>query len=377
MMRNDTPFQDADSRWQAVVTRNQAADGCFIYAVKTTGIYCAPSCASRQPRRENVVFFATTDEAQAAGFRPCKRCRQGTLSRQEQQAQQIAQACRMIEQSEHQPTLAVLAQAVGISAFHFHRVFKTITGLTPKQYASAHRHRQLREQLADSGTVTAAIAAAGYEASGRFYAEAGAHLGMTPTAFQNKGKGMTIRFGIGCCSLGEVLVAESEKGICAILLGDDPEPLLHALQEMFANAQLVGGDVAFEQRMAQVVGFVDDPTIGLTLPLDIRGTAFQQRVWQALRAIPAGETLSYRDVAERIGSPAAVRAVAGACAANRLAVAIPCHRVVRHDGALSGYRWGVVRKRALLEKELVDKEQLDKELLEKGQAVHLQGESSS
>ncbi|MDE8742578.1 bifunctional DNA-binding transcriptional regulator/O6-methylguanine-DNA methyltransferase Ada [Pectobacterium polaris] len=376
-MRNDTPFQDADSRWQAVVTRNQAADGCFIYAVKTTGIYCAPSCASRQPRRENVVFFATTDEAQAAGFRPCKRCRQGMLSRQEQQAQQIACACRMIEQAEHQPTLAVLAQAVGISAFHFHRVFKTITGLTPKQYASAHRHRQLREQLADSSTVTAAITAAGYDASGRFYADAGAHLGMTPTAFQNKGKGMTIHFGVGRCSLGEVLVAESEKGICAILLGDDPESLLHALQDMFANAQLIGGDAAFEQRMAQVVGFVDDPTIGLTLPLDIRGTAFQQRVWQALRAIPAGETLSYRDVAERIGSPAAVRAVAGACAANRLAVAIPCHRVVRHDGALSGYRWGVVRKRALLEKELVDKEQLDKELLEKEQAVHLQGESLS
>ncbi|GLY60184.1 bifunctional transcriptional activator/DNA repair enzyme protein Ada [Pectobacterium carotovorum subsp. carotovorum] len=355
-MLSDTPFQDADSRWQAVVTRNQAADGCFIYAVKTTGIYCAPSCASRQPRRENVVFFATADEAQAAGFRPCKRCRQGTLSRQEQQAQQIACACRMIEQSEHQLTLAVLAQAVGISAFHFHRMFKAITGLTPKQYASAHRYRQLREQLADSGTVTAAITAGGYDASGRFYAEAGAHLGMTPTAFQNRGKGMTIRFAVGCCLLGEVLVAESEKGICAILLGDDPDSLLNSLQEMFANAQLIGGDAAFEQRMAQVVGFVDDPAIGLTLPLDIRGTVFQQRVWQALRAVPAGETLSYRDVAERIGAPAAVRAVAGACAANRLAVAIPCHRVVRHDGALSGYRWGVVRKRALLEKELVEKE---------------------
>lgn len=371
-MLNDTPFQDADSRWQAVVTRNHAADGCFIYAVKTTGIYCVPSCASRQPRRENVVFFATADEAQAAGFRPCKRCRQGALSRQEQQAQQIAHACRMIEQSAHQPTLAVLAQAVGISVFHFHRVFKTITGLTPKQYASAHRHRQLREQLAEKGAVTAAITAAGYDASGRFYAAAGGHLGMTPTAFQNKGKGMTIHFAVGCCSLGEVLVAESEKGICAILLGDDPESLLNALQEMFANAQLIGGDAAFEQRMAQVVGFVDDPAIGLTLPLDIRGTAFQQRVWQALRAIPAGETLSYRGVAERIGAPAAVRAVAGACATNRLAVAIPCHRVVRHDGALSGYRWGVVRKRALLEKE-----QLDKEPLEKEQGTYLQGESLS
>ncbi|AOR64050.1 bifunctional DNA-binding transcriptional regulator/O6-methylguanine-DNA methyltransferase Ada [Pectobacterium wasabiae] len=357
IMLNDTPFQDADSRWQAVVTRNKAADGCFIYAVKTTGIYCAPSCASRQPRRENVVFFTTADEASAAGFRPCKRCRLGTLSRQEQQAQQIARACRMIEQSEHPLTLAMLAQAVGISAFHFHRVFKTTTGLTPKQYASAHRHRQLREQLADNDEVTAAIVAAGYDASGRFYAESGAHLGMTPTVFQNRGKGMTIHFAIGRSSLGEVLVAESERGICAILLGDDPESLLNSLQEMFANAHLIGGGAAFEQRMAQIVGFVDDPSIGLTLPLDIRGTAFQQRVWQALRAIPAGETLSYREVAERMGAPAAVRAVAGACAANRLAVAIPCHRVVRHDGALSGYRWGVERKRALLEKEL-GKEQI-------------------
>lgn len=365
IMFKGMPFQDADARWQAVVTRNHAADGCFIYAVKTTGIYCAPSCASRQPRRENVVFFATADEAQAAGFRPCKRCRQGRLPRQEQQAQQVAHACRMIEQSAHQPTLAELAQAVGISAFHFHRVFKTFTGLTPKQYASAHRHRQLREQLAENSAVTTAITAAGYDASGRFYAAAGAHLGMTPTAFQNKGKGMTIRFAVGRCSLGEVLVAESEKGICAILLGDDPELLLNSLQEMFTHAQLIGGEAAFEQRMAQVVGFVDDPAIGLTLPLDIRGTAFQQRVWQALRAIPVGETLSYREVAERIGAPAAVRAVAGACAANRLAIAIPCHRVVRHDGALSGYRWGIVRKRALLEKERWDKKQWGKEQREK------------
>ncbi|MEL0581096.1 bifunctional DNA-binding transcriptional regulator/O6-methylguanine-DNA methyltransferase Ada [Pectobacterium punjabense] len=356
-MLNDMPFQNADSRWQAIVTRNKAADDWFIYAVKTTGIYCAPSCASRQPRRENVLFFTTADEAQAAGYRPCKRCRQGIMSRQEQQAQQIARACRMIEQSERSPTLAMLAQAVGISAFHFHRLFKTTTGLTPKQYASAHRHQQLREKLADNGEVTAAIVAVGYDTSGRFYAEAGAHLGMTPTVFQHKGKGMTIHFAVGRCSLGEILVAESEKGICAILLGDEPEPLLNSLQEMFANAHLVGGDAAFEQRMAQVVGFVDDPTIGLTLPLDIRGTAFQQRVWQALRAIPTGETLSYSEVAHRIGTPAAVRAVAGACAANRLAVVIPCHRVVRHDGTLSGYRWGIERKRALLEKEQMEKEQ--------------------
>ncbi|RLM20830.1 6-O-methylguanine DNA methyltransferase [Brenneria alni] len=347
----DKSHQDDDPRWQAVLMRNKAADGSFIYAVKTTGVYCAPSCASRQPRRENVVFFATADEAQAAGFRPCKRCRQGRISREAQQTEQIAQACRMIEQADKAPVLNALAKAVGLSPFYFHRLFKAITGVTPKHYAKAHRQQQVRQQLTKNNTVTGVMVDAGYSGNGRFYAESNAQLGMTPKTFQHHGRGMTIYFAIGVCSVGDILVAESERGICAILLGDDPQQLVNDLQDMFANALLVGGDTAFEQRMAQVVGFVDAPAIGLDLPLDIRGTAFQQRVWQVLRDIPAGETASYSDIAARIGSPAAVRAVAGACAANRLAVAIPCHRVVRTDGSLSGYRWGVERKRALLTKE--------------------------
>ncbi|PWC20469.1 bifunctional DNA-binding transcriptional regulator/O6-methylguanine-DNA methyltransferase Ada [Brenneria roseae subsp. roseae] len=345
------PDQDEDLRWLALRTRNKAADGHFVYAVKTTGVYCSPSCASRQPRRENVVFFDSPDKAEAAGFRPCKRCRQGRISRAAQQAEQIAHACRIIEQAENTPALAVLAKTVGLSTFHFHRLFKSITGVTPKQYARAHRHQQIRRQLTENGSVTETILAAGYGANGRFYSEANALLGMTPTTFQNKGQGMTIYFAVGVCSVGDILVAESDRGVCAILLGDEPQQLVNELQAMFAHAQLVGGDADFEQRMAQVVGFVDDPNIGLALPLDIRGTAFQQRVWQALRDIPVGETASYREIATQIGSPMAVRAVAGACAANRLAVAIPCHRVVRHDGALSGYRWGVERKRALLTQE--------------------------
>lgn len=349
----DSPQSD-ESRWLAVQARNKAADGSFIYAVKTTGVYCSPSCASRQPKRENVVFFATAEEAQAAGFRPCKRCRQGLISREDQQAQQIARACRIIEQADKAPALKTLAKGVGLSPFHFHRLFKTITGVTPKQYAKAQRQQQLRKQLMKNGLVTNVILDAGYRSNGRFYAQSNAQLGMTPTTFQHKGKGMTIYFAVGLCSVGDILVAESERGICAILLGDDPQQLVNELQDMFANAQLMGGDAVFEQRMAQVVGFVDAPRIGLALPLDIRGTLFQQRVWQVLRDIPAGETASYSDIAVRIGLPAAVRAVAGACAANRLAVAIPCHRVVRQDGSLSGYRWGVERKRTLLAKEAGD-----------------------
>ncbi|MFC3394520.1 bifunctional DNA-binding transcriptional regulator/O6-methylguanine-DNA methyltransferase Ada [Brenneria rubrifaciens] len=347
----DQPCQYEAPRWLALRTRNKEADGCFVYAVKTTGVYCSPSCASRQPRRENVVFFDTPDEAEAAGFRPCKRCRQRRISREAQQTEQIAHACRIIEQSENAPALGVLAKMVGVSTFHFHRLFKSITGVTPKQYATAYRRQQARRPLTENGSVMEAVLAAGFGANGRFYSQANARLGMTPTAFQNQGKGMTIHFAVGICSLGDILVAESERGICAILLGDEPQQLVNELQDMFAQARLVGGDASFEQRVAQVVGFVDAPDIGLTLPLDIRGTAFQQRVWQALRDIPVGETTSYQAIAAQIGAPAAVRAVAGACAANRLAVAVPCHRVVRRDGTLSGYRWGVERKQALLTRE--------------------------
>ena len=342
----------SDPRWPRVQARDASADGQFFYSVKTTGVYCRPSCAARPARPENVDFHLSTADAEAAGFRPCKRCKPEQPSLIEQHAAKVTQACRLIESAVEVPSLDALAQQAGISRFHFHRVFKTITGLTPKAYAAAHRGRVVRKELGkNGGSVTDAIFEAGYGSNGRFYARSNELLGMTPTAYRDGGANTEIRFAIGECSLGSILVAESERGICAILLGDDPEALARDLQDRFPKAKLVGGDPGFEQRVAQIVGFVEAPGTGLDLPLDVRGTAFQQRVWQALREIPAGETASYADVAQRIGMPRAVRAVAQACAANAIAVAIPCHRVVRNDGALSGYRWGVERKRALLERE--------------------------
>ncbi len=343
---------DQDPRWAAVIDRDPAFDGRFVYAVKTTGIYCRPSCPSRRALPRNVVFYPTCAAAEQAGFRACRRCRPREASLAEQHAAVIAAACRRIEQAEELPTLGALADAIGMSPFYFHRLFKAITGLTPKAYGVAHRARRLRDQLAGGkGSVTEAIYDAGFNSNGRFYATSNEVLGMTPTAFRAGGTDAEIKFAVGECSLGSILVACSAKGVCAILLGDDPDALARDLQDRFPNATLIGGDAAFETLVAKVVGFVEAPALGFDLPLDVRGTAFQQRVWQALREIPVGETASYAEIARRIGAPKAVRAVAGACGANALAVAIPCHRVVRNDGALSGYRWGVARKRALLDRE--------------------------
>ncbi|HEY8328197.1 MAG TPA: bifunctional DNA-binding transcriptional regulator/O6-methylguanine-DNA methyltransferase Ada [Rhodanobacter sp.] len=341
----------ADPRWAAVQARDARADGSFFYSVKTTGVYCRPSCAARPARPENVAFHATAADAERAGFRPCKRCKPDQPSLAEQHAALVTAACRAIEQAEITPTLEQLAQPTGLSPFHFHRVFKAVTGVTPKQYATAHRSRRVRNELERGASVTAAIFDAGYNASSRFYETANQVLGMTPSSYRAGGVDSEIRFAIGECSLGAILVAQSERGVCAILLGDDPDALARDLQDRFPKARLLGGDRDYEQRVAQVVGFIEAPAIGLDLPLDVRGTAFQQRVWQALREIPAGSTVSYSEIARRIGSPKAMRAVAQACASNLLAVAIPCHRVVRNDGGLSGYRWGVQRKRALLERE--------------------------
>ena len=342
----------ADPRWAAVVARDPAADGRFFYSVRTTGIYCRPSCAARPARPENVAFHDTEEAARAAGFRPCLRCKPDQLPAAALQAAKVAELCRYIEAADPAPTLDALARRAGLSSYHLHRVFKTVTGLTPKAYATAHRARRLREALGRRGsTVTDAIYDAGYNSGGRFYDEADGVLGMTASRYRAGGAGTQIRFAIGQCSLGAILVAQSDRGVCAILIGDDPDTLAHELQDRFPKAQLIGGDRAFERLVARVVGFVEAPRIGLDLPLDVRGTAFQQRVWQALRDIPAGRTANYTEIAARIGAPTAARAVAQACAANALAVAIPCHRVVRSDGALSGYRWGVERKRALLERE--------------------------
>ncbi|WP_330947310.1 bifunctional DNA-binding transcriptional regulator/O6-methylguanine-DNA methyltransferase Ada [Thermomonas sp. LB-4] len=267
-------------------------------------------------------------------------------------AARIAAACRRIEQAETPPALDALAREAGLSPHHFHRVFKAVTGLTPKAYAQAHRGRALRAALARPGAkVVDAAFDAGFNAASRFYDSADALLGMKPAQYRDGGADTRIMFAIAQCALGALLVARSQRGLCAISLGDDPDALLRELQDRFPRAELVGGDAAFEQLVAQVVGFVEAPRIGLDLPLDIRGTAFQQRVWEALRKVPAGATVSYAEIAARIGSPGAVRAVAQACAANRLAVAIPCHRVVRSDGALSGYRWGIARKQQLLARE--------------------------
>ncbi|GGC60819.1 bifunctional DNA-binding transcriptional regulator/O6-methylguanine-DNA methyltransferase Ada [Undibacterium terreum] len=339
------------ARWVAVQTKDAGADGQFYYAVRTTGVYCRPSCASRPARRENVLFYDNREEAEAAGFRPCKRCKPDQAALAEQYAATIAQACKLIEAAEQAPSLTQLADAVGMSQYHFHRIFKAITGVTPKAYATAHRGKRVRQELGRTDTVTQAIYDAGFNSNGRFYASSTQVLGMTPSRFRAGGAGTEIRFALGECSLGTILVAATEQGVCAILLGNEPDTLIAQLQDSFPRAVLLGGDTGFEQLVAQVVGFVEAPALGLDLPLDVRGTAFQQRVWQALREIPAGTTVSYRDVAERIGAPKAMRAVAQACAANKIAVAIPCHRVVRNDGVLSGYRWGVERKRSLLDKE--------------------------
>jgi AraC family transcriptional regulator, regulatory protein of adaptative response / methylated-DNA-[protein]-cysteine methyltransferase len=344
-------FGPDDDRWAAVVRRDPAVDGAFYYSVRTTGVYCRPTCAARRARRENVRFHETWADAERAGFRPCKRCRPRAAPPAHQQAALVAKACRLIESAEDAPPLGALAAAVGLSPHHFHRLFTATTGLTPKAYGAAHRANRMREELANGATVTRAIHEAGYGSSGRFYEAARGVLGMSPRAFRGRGVGETIRFAVGDCSLGSVLVAASDAGVCAVLLGDDPDALVRDVQERFRNAALVAGDAEFEGWVAAVVGLVEAPRLGHALPLDVRGTAFQQRVWQALGDIPPGSTRTYADVAAAIGAPKAVRAVARACAANPIAVAIPCHRVVRRDGGPSGYRWGVERKRALLDRE--------------------------
>ena len=350
-----TQYTTDQERWQAVVTRDHDAAGDFVYAVTTTGIYCRPGCASRQPRRENVRFYDTSALAEADGFRPCKRCTPEVGTAAKRQRQIAVQACRQIQAAldagDDPPALAGLAAAAGLSPSYFHRLFKRIVGVTPKQYAMEARARRAREGLPESPTVTDALYEAGYGSSSRFYQEAGATLGMKPSAFKNGGSGARIRFTVAPCDLGWVLVAATESGVCAIYMGEASEALVGRLQARFPEAASVEDDPDLARWVSAVVSFVEAPQAGLELPLDIRGTAFQRRVWMALRQIPLGATASYGEVAARIGQPTAARAVAQACAANELALAVPCHRVVRSDGRVGGYRWGSERKERLLERE--------------------------
>lgn len=359
-MRMDTdagadgaPYLTDAARWEAVRGRARAADGAFWYSVRTTGVYCRPSCGARLPRRENVGFHDSQAAARAAGFRPCLRCRP---DEQDRNAAAVSAACRAIEAAvaggAPAPDLAALAAAAGLSRFHFHRVFRAATGVTPRGYAFGLRGARMQAALDGPGRVTDAIYDAGYGSSGRFYAAAGGVLGMTPGAWRDGGRDAAIRYAIGMSSLGHVLVAATGRGICAVRLGDDPAALAEGLRARFPNAAAVSdGDAAFAALVGRVIALVDGGADDAALPLDIRGTAFQRRVWEALRAIPAGTTLTYGALAARIGAPRAVRAVGAACGANPVAVVVPCHRVVGHDGRLTGYAWGMGRKRALLARE--------------------------
>jgi AraC family transcriptional regulator of adaptative response/methylated-DNA-[protein]-cysteine methyltransferase len=341
----------AEARWQAVVRRDPQADGEFVYAVRTTGVYCRPSCPSRAAKRQNVEFFDTGVLAAAAGYRPCKRCRPDELSQQQRRNELVIQACQAIEHSQMALPLAQLAQQAGMSPYHFHRIFKAATGLTPKAFHKAVQARRVAASLQSANSVTETLYDAGFSSAGRFYTDAPAMLGMSPGSYRRGGAGEHIRHAVEPCALGWVIVAATRKGVCTIEFGDDAQKLTDRLQARFPKAQFEPADAEFRRWIARVLSYIEQPQAVLELPLDIQGTVFQRRVWQALQAIPAGETASYAEIAGRIGQPGAARAVGRACAGNPVAVAIPCHRAVRADGELSGYRWGIARKAELLRRE--------------------------
>jgi AraC family transcriptional regulator, regulatory protein of adaptative response / methylated-DNA-[protein]-cysteine methyltransferase len=344
-------YRTDEQRWRALLERDGRADGYFVYSVATTGVYCRPACPSRLAGRENVRFHETCANAERAGFRPCKRCQPNGPSRAEQQKEMLVRACRMIEETESTPNLTDLAKASGLSAFHFQRLFKAAVGVSPREYAAAQKNRKARAQLRKTSSVTEAIYSAGYSSSSRFYEAASKALGMKPSAFRSNGEQQQIEFAIERCSLGLVLIAGTARGICSVRFGKNLRALETELREEFRAADISGGDAEFRKTVRAVLKQIDEPHRQIQLPLDIRGTAFQHRVWEALRRIPAGQTVTYTEIANRIGAPSAVRAVARACATNPVAVVVPCHRVLRKDTNLAGYRWGVERKRALLEKE--------------------------
>lgn len=342
-------FADAETRWHALVSRDTAADGAFFYAVRTTGVFCRPSCASRPPRRENVAFFETTQQAEAAGFRPCKRCQPTSLPRE---LAIVARACTALDADpQARITLAQLSDAVHVSPFHLQRLFSRVVGVSPRQYQAARRADALRGALQRGDDVTRATFGAGFGSSSRMYETASAELGMAPSTYRKKGVGLSVHFATAQTALGTVLVAATAKGICKIAFGDDSQTLLAALKHELSEAKLIEDNARIAPFVEQIEAYLHGSREQFDLPLDISATGFQQRVWDALRQIPYGETRSYSEIAETLGAPRAVRAVANACGSNPVALAIPCHRVVQKGGAVSGYRWGIARKVALLSTE--------------------------
>ena len=356
-MKKEKKFSENNNRWQAVIHRDTAAEGAFVYGVSTTGIYCRPVCPSRLPLRENVRFFDTWQQAEEAGFRPCKRCTPREAAAPDPAVEAVSKACRLIEKSPQELSLSQLAAAVGLSPYHFQRQFKKVTGISPKKYSKQKRLHKVRSYLQKEGSITEAIYAAGYQSGSRFYENAQTSLGMKPAEFQNGGAGIRIRYGIFQSDLGWILVALSDKGVCRIDIDENPQNLQARLSANFPQASLLQDDPDLAALIREILSYLQTPRQGLSLPLDIQGTAFQKRVWDALQHIQPGSRMSYTEIAKKIGSPKAARAVARACAANKLALAIPCHRVVRSDGQLGGYRWGLERKKALLEKESANTEQ--------------------
>ncbi len=341
-----------ETYWQAVLTRDKHSDGTFVYAVRSTGIYCNPSCAARRPRREQVVFFPQPEAAEQAGYRACRRCRPQEASVYQLQLEMVQHACHYIDTHLEGPlTLEALGKEVSVSPYHLQRIFKRIMGITPRQYAQAYRLGQLKQQLKEGETVTTALYNTGYGSSSRLYEQAPAQLGMTPAAYRQGGKSMHIGYAIVDCPLGRLLIAATEKGICAVSLGDSDAVLETALHSEYPAAEIQRDGVELSQWVSTLLNHLNGQQPQLDLPIDVQATAFQWRVWQALRAIPYGSTRSYSQVAQALGDPKATRAVARACASNPVAIVVPCHRVVREDGKLGGYRGGLERKQRLLAQE--------------------------
>ncbi len=341
-----------DSRWQAVLNRDPRSDRTFVFAVRSTGIYCRPSCPARRPQRTQVVFFPQPNAAERSGFRPCRRCHPREEVHWNPQAEVVRRVCALIDSgSEETLTLDALGDKVGLSPHHLQRTFKRLMGITPRQYAEARRLKHFKSQLRNGQNVTTALYEAGYGSSSRLYEKTGAHLGMTPTTYRKGGEGMVIRYTVNNSPLGRLLVAATDRGICFLSLGDSDRPLEKVLREEYPSAEIRREQTGLGQWVSSIMKHLQGSHPQLELPVDVEATAFQRAVWQKLQSIPYGQTRSYSAIARSLGRPRAARAVARACATNRVSIVIPCHRVVREDGNLGGYRWGLKRKEALLSME--------------------------